>query len=646
MAMNWHWFFMVVLVLGDFQNEIDIYFKRDDWFNADNFVSTNAHHLNEEQIVHQKCITESSCYCSYHGNQHYINLEMPKVKVFLCDGDTHNIDYTAHLDFGDYESMLFDMDEIDDMVHYDLRFQEERANRDLTIPLTVRYDWGPPERGVAPHGACPMTWTHNHIIPHSLLRRFWNTLITTDLGEFRRLAGAVATALLTKAGDPQWNMPGGADAYRDAANALNIALGNAAFTYNSGDPIAGWAQIKAYYEWMPGDIFGGPSAQLRSDDPGSGFEEKSEQILRFITGADTVYNALRAAYVSMNRRPLVPVEIAPAVTALIQHGINGNYIPFNPRHWEIHQTGGQWKYRIKAVITRRRRRLTSNELNIYEYSDIIIDKNDWFDTAKWTNSNSFSSDDGGDVHQKCRGKECYCRINGKQHKMYNDFVYTQLCTVTDNENTDRNNVASANAMMDNDLTIRGAGRAGKWSNIFDFPPTVDWGRYCLIQVHGARIIPWTTIRDYYNTLLVNRKTKTLKELTDKFDIANTMRWISNNLRDQHRGGQDPVASYHKLERNMAWIKGNVFVAPVALIRFDEPAPNTFDVNAAKVILHSDVLRDIYDSMTQYIGGTAFTDDALKVITSKLVWGAWRVPMTLFYSEQWEVHQDKWRAKDQ
>eukprot|EP01083_Nonionella_stella_P208551 756759_1 len=191
MAMNWHRFFMVVLVLGDFQNEIDIYFKRDDWFNADNFVSTNAYHLNEEQIVHQKCITESSCYCSYHGNQHYINLEMPKVKVFLCDGDTHNIDYTARLDFGDYESMLFDMDEIDDMVNYDLRFRVERANPDLNIPLTQRYDWGQDANGVAQHGACPMTWTHNHIIPHNILKRFWNELITTDIAEFRRLAGGV-----------------------------------------------------------------------------------------------------------------------------------------------------------------------------------------------------------------------------------------------------------------------------------------------------------------------------------------------------------------------------------------------------------------------------------------------------------------------
>lgn len=117
----------------------------------------------------------------------------------------------------------------------------------------------------------------HHIIPFNVLRRFYTAVMASRDAALRQ----VFVSFLEGMADeyripvPAPNNPPNGNAVRDL-NEVMLEEPNVEWIEN------GWEYtqlIRRLYTWMPFNIFEGPIPRYRDDDPGSGFEERSERIV-------------------------------------------------------------------------------------------------------------------------------------------------------------------------------------------------------------------------------------------------------------------------------------------------------------------------------------------------------------------------------
>jgi hypothetical protein len=188
----------------------------------------------------------------------------------------------------------------------------------------------------------PVDMTRHHIIPDSLLRRFWNQMLDSgDLSQARGLLTTIADNL------GQYRMiMNPADLNQVRTLLQDIASGAIRHSPDARrhDAIDSLATV---YEWMPGNLFIGPTGggdvddrpgrpptgeYRREDDPGDGFETNArvvvgERAFRSLEDA----NRDMATYIrdgGRNRGLIVRATLALADAAR-----RNNVYPVNPDNW-------------------------------------------------------------------------------------------------------------------------------------------------------------------------------------------------------------------------------------------------------------------------------------------------------------------------
>ncbi|KGS72580.1 hypothetical protein [Burkholderia pseudomallei] len=172
------------------------------------------------------------------------------------------------------------------------------------IDLGDRYNRQLTEQGIDPE-RYPIELARHHIIPYKTIKDFFNKLWGEQgrLRQPRKLYTFLGHRIPLYAGSAGWNCQTSASQIAGASN-VALALGDG---YMLPDGDLDQNQIEEflrYIAWLPGNIFIGPHANFRSDDPGeNGFERDAVYIV-----GDRRYAILLNTYEDMGEYVKNPSE--------------------------------------------------------------------------------------------------------------------------------------------------------------------------------------------------------------------------------------------------------------------------------------------------------------------------------------------------
>jgi len=192
----------------------------------------------------------------------------------------------------------------------------------------------------------PVKLTRHHIIPEPQLRLLWNTMVTERFlkGSTTSLFIAMVDLLEENVGINGINLH---DVDKKHVIQLLNDIRSDQVTHDpDADTAEGWDSLQEVYAWIPGNIFIGPMAKDRSDDPGEeGFEKNAgvvvgdikrwkdanEKISKF-TGAKTIGNAQNAAN---KLSEIIKLRKEP--------------FPLNRDNWVLDRNGNEPRYHLRTA---------------------------------------------------------------------------------------------------------------------------------------------------------------------------------------------------------------------------------------------------------------------------------------------------------
>ncbi|XP_037050353.1 uncharacterized protein LOC119084473 [Bradysia coprophila] len=188
-------------------------------------------------------------------------------------------------------------------------------------------------KGILPGTTVMTTLARHHVIPFNFLRDFFNYAATVKVD-------------LTLRSDMDQQIRHLVDSYVDAPNIITSAMRSKIRAPTEHETII--RAIQVFYSWLPGNIFYGPTPDIRSDDPKEEFEIDCRPII-----GDANFKRLKDLYTRMvnfmedaSHHNIYTFNlITEDLLSLFTHRTPFAY---NQKQWEVDPTQAR-KYRIRQT---------------------------------------------------------------------------------------------------------------------------------------------------------------------------------------------------------------------------------------------------------------------------------------------------------
>jgi hypothetical protein len=137
----------------------------------------------------------------------------------------------------------------------------------------------------------PIQVDRHHVLPCNTLIEFWNKVV-----ENRQLKGlqAFLQAISTNIGKYKFDPKTLSSVDKDHVKAFIDGINKGTIDHGDGAKrVDGWDSFAACYQWLPGNLFVGPTADFRTDDPTDGFEVNAKTMM---SSDQYAFPALQNAY--------------------------------------------------------------------------------------------------------------------------------------------------------------------------------------------------------------------------------------------------------------------------------------------------------------------------------------------------------------
>jgi hypothetical protein len=200
----------------------------------------------------------------------------------------------------------------------------------------------------------PIQMARHHVIPFNQLFSFWNTLVQTgqlgqqQLGQGPGPADALLNGIIATMNNWPTDNNHIVQSDREAIVALLEGVRDGTIRHDPNeDRPEEIDNLATVYQWLPGNLFVGPSTSNRSDDPGRAFETGAVAVIG-TENFGMYQNADRAIRRYLNNPQ--PANAQAAASNLSHIATVTSPFPLNPGNWTlVSGSGSNSKYKLKSV---------------------------------------------------------------------------------------------------------------------------------------------------------------------------------------------------------------------------------------------------------------------------------------------------------